>query len=195
MHRPYFLPNRNNSLRYTAFTPVVEDIKMSITYLQLLQERSREQTEQVRTAVAADVLSALLANAKEGGTFRYLVYDRLKFSPEAYRALYLAGGATIVDTYAVPQTGSDEAEPRQLSDLRLLAEAAELTPHPSLKNLAGEPLSWPSEERTVLFCALNYALDLVEANKQLLEANRRLAERCEQLEQHPAPGHPPAAAQ
>lgn len=155
---------------------------MSITYLQLLQERSREQPDQVRTAVAADVLSALLDNAKEGGTFRYLVYDRLKLSPEAYRALYLAGGATIVDTYAIPDTGDDGAEPRPLADLRTLADAAELTPHPTLKNVAGEPLPWPSDERTMLFSALNYALDLVEANKQLHEVNRRLAARCEELE-------------
>lgn len=154
----------------------------SITYLELLQERSREQTEQVRTAVAADVLSALLSNAKDGGTFRYLVYDRLGFSREAYRALYLAGGATIVDTYAIPDTAANGVEPRPLADLRTLAEAAKLTPHPTLKNYAGDPLPWPSDERTMLFSALNYALDLVEANRQLHEANRRLAARCEELE-------------
>jgi hypothetical protein len=169
-----------------GFSAKNEGIMESITYLELLQERSREQPEQVRTAVAADVLSALLSNAKEGGTFRYLVYDRLGFSREAYTALYLAGGATIADTYAMPDTCTDGVEPRALADLRILAEAAELTPHPTLKNYAGEPLPWPSDERTVLFSALNYALDLVEANKQLNEANRRLAARCEELESHTA---------
>jgi hypothetical protein len=165
---------------------------ITYTYLELLQERSREQTEQVRTAVAADVLNALLRNAKEGGTFQYLVYDRLGFSREAYTALYLAGGATIAATYAVPDTGDSEHEPRPLADLRTLAEAAELTPHPTLKDVTGDPLPWPSDERTVLFSALNYALDLVEANKQLIEANRRLTEHCEQLDGHPAPIRPPS---
>jgi hypothetical protein len=163
---------------------------MKSYYLELLRERSREQPEKIRAAVAADVISALLEHAKEGGTFRYLVYDRLGFSQESFTSLYLAGGANIAETFAIPDTGSDEKEPRPLADLRVLAEAAELTPHPTLQNVAGEPLPWPSEERTILFSALDYALELAEANRQLQEANRRLAERCEQLEGHPAPSIP-----
>jgi hypothetical protein len=32
---------------------------------------------------------------KEGGTYRYLIYDRLGFGPEAYTALYVNGGMDL----------------------------------------------------------------------------------------------------
>jgi len=41
------------------------------------------------------VFEKIAEHAKEGGTFRTLIYDRLGFGPEAYFPLYLAGGMDI----------------------------------------------------------------------------------------------------
>lgn len=43
----------------------------------------------------AFVFKSIVDNVKEGGTFRYLIYDRLGFGTEAYTPLYLAGGMYI----------------------------------------------------------------------------------------------------
>lgn len=163
---------------------------MKTADLERLYEQSRSQAEDVRIAVAADVINALLKNAREGRTFRYMLYDLLDFSPAAYTPLYLAGGAAIVDTYAVPDLGLEGDEPQQLVALRTLADAAAMIPHPTLTTVAGDPVPMPSPERSALFAALHYAEDLVGANRQLHESVRRLTERCEQFEGAQAASRP-----
>jgi hypothetical protein len=81
-----------------------------------LDERAREAAEdfpklvaacpyKMRLAVTAQVFEALVAHATEGGTFRYLIYDRLGFDVDAYTPLYLAGGMTISNEFDL---GRDE---------------------------------------------------------------------------------------
>jgi hypothetical protein len=41
------------------------------------------------------VISCLIKNAKEHGSFRYLIYDTMGYGTEAYTPLYLAGGMAI----------------------------------------------------------------------------------------------------
>jgi len=48
-----------------------------------------------RLAVAGWVFKHVVAHAKEGGSYRYLIYKRLGFGPDAYVPLYLAGGMEI----------------------------------------------------------------------------------------------------
>lgn len=36
----------------------------------------------------------------EGGTFRYLIYDRMGYGPEAYTPLYRAGGIAISNAFS-----------------------------------------------------------------------------------------------
>jgi hypothetical protein len=50
---------------------------------------------ETRLAVAAWVFEAIVKHAEEGGSFRYLIYERLGFDADAYVPLYLAGGLTI----------------------------------------------------------------------------------------------------
>ena len=53
--------------------------------------------QETRLRVVEWVFRHLYNHAHEGGTFRYLIYDRLNFGPEAYVPLYQAGGMTISD--------------------------------------------------------------------------------------------------
>jgi hypothetical protein len=59
-----------------------------------------------KLAIAAWVFQAIVAHAREGGTFRHLIYGRLGFEPDAYVPLYEAGGMTISNEFQL----SPEAE-------------------------------------------------------------------------------------
>lgn len=54
---------------------------------------------EVKLAVTAWVMRAIVEHAQEGGTFRYLIYERLGFEPDAYVPLYDAGGLTISNEF------------------------------------------------------------------------------------------------
>jgi hypothetical protein len=54
---------------------------------------------ETRLAIAAWVFRHVVDHAKDGGTFRYLIYDRLGFDSDAYMPLYLAGGMTISNEF------------------------------------------------------------------------------------------------
>jgi len=45
------------------------------------------------------VLKHVADHLKEGGTFRYLIYDRMGYGPEAYLPLYEAGGMAISNAF------------------------------------------------------------------------------------------------
>ncbi len=64
---------------------------------------------ETRLAVAAWVFKAIVEHAQEGGSFRYLIYDRLGFGPDAYLPLYEAGGMTISNEFDLKkEKGGDE---------------------------------------------------------------------------------------
>ncbi len=72
---------------------------------------------ETRLAVAAWVMEHIVAHAKEGGTFRFLIYERLGFGPDAYVPLYNAGGMTIsnefnLDAQTRPSENAGDDEPR-----------------------------------------------------------------------------------
>lgn len=52
-----------------------------------------------RLAVTAWVIKNVVDNGTEGGSFRYFIYDRLGFGPDAYVPLYEAGGMTITNEF------------------------------------------------------------------------------------------------
>jgi hypothetical protein len=155
---------------------------MDRNYLKNLLEFAQEQPDDVRIAVIAETLRAILDNAQEGGSFRYFMYDRLNLPPSAYVPLYLAGGMTVTNAFVLPGDLGELNVPSPISHLREMAEAAPMMPHQTLKRPTGEPIEFPSPERSALFAALHAAVDLAESNAQLQEANRRLSERCEKLE-------------
>jgi hypothetical protein len=50
---------------------------------------------ETRLAIAAWVFKHITAQAQQGGSFRYLIYNRLGFDSDAYVPLYDAGGMEI----------------------------------------------------------------------------------------------------
>lgn len=134
-----------------------------------------------RIAIAVQVIRGILDNAREGGTFRYLIYDRLNFSPETYVPLYYAGGMQISDSFVL----TDQVEPGippVVATLEELAKAEPMEPHPTLTRADGSPVPWPTRRRSDLFAALHFMRDLLESNRALVEANRRLSAQCKTLE-------------
>lgn len=63
---------------------------------------------ETRLAVAAWVFKNIVDHATEGGSFRYLIYDRLGFETDAYVPLYLAGGMTISNEFDLSNDGEPE---------------------------------------------------------------------------------------
>jgi len=64
---------------------------------------------ETRLAIVAWVFKAIVDHAIEGGTFRYLIYDRLGFDVDAYVPLYSAGGMTISNEFDLsPKDATDE---------------------------------------------------------------------------------------
>ncbi len=57
---------------------------------------------ETRLAITEQVFKAIVAHATEGGSFRYLIYDRLGFEADAYTPLYMAGGMTISNEFDLP---------------------------------------------------------------------------------------------
>jgi len=52
---------------------------------------------QTKLDIAAWVISKIDEHGNEPGSFRYLIYNRLGFGPEAYVPLYEAGGMNITN--------------------------------------------------------------------------------------------------
>jgi hypothetical protein len=65
--------------------------------------------EDIKLTNAVDFMRAIVAHCIEGGSFRYLIYDRLGFGPEAYVPMLEAGGMQF--TNACPVNMDPEAPP------------------------------------------------------------------------------------
>lgn len=54
---------------------------------------------ETRLAVTAWVFRSICEHAREGGSFRYLIYEKLGFNEDAYVPLYDAGGMVISNEF------------------------------------------------------------------------------------------------
>jgi hypothetical protein len=65
---------------------------------------------ETKLAITAWVFRNLVKHATEGGTYRYLIYERLGFDPDAYLILMDAGGMTISNEFILeePEESSDD---------------------------------------------------------------------------------------
>lgn len=99
---------------------LLEDIRQN------LDERTKEIEEvypklvaecpyDTKLAIVAWVFEHIVAHAKEGGTFRYLIYDRLGFGLDAYVPLYYAGGMTISNEFTLGDTNGPRHPQNQAS--------------------------------------------------------------------------------
>lgn len=60
-----------------------------------------------RLTAAEHIFRVLVEHAQDGGTFRYLIYDRLGFDLDAYVPLLAAGGMEISNEFAMVAADDD----------------------------------------------------------------------------------------
>ena len=68
-------------------------------YNNQLQDLADKCDYETKLAVTAWVFRNIIEHAKEGGSYRYLIYDRLGFEPDAYVPLFDAGGMEISNEF------------------------------------------------------------------------------------------------
>jgi hypothetical protein len=69
------------------------------SYDDYVRETWEKTDSEVKLALTAYVFRMLKEHMNEGGTYRYLIYDRLGFGPEAYTALYVNGGMDLSNAF------------------------------------------------------------------------------------------------
>jgi len=62
---------------------------------------------ETKLAVACWVMKHVYAHAKEGGTYRYLIYHRLGFGPDSYAPMMFADALNISNEFTLPSEGSE----------------------------------------------------------------------------------------
>jgi hypothetical protein len=73
-----------------------------------LQKLQEECSYEMKLAVTAWVFEKIVEHANDPGSFRYLIYDRMGFGPDAYVPLYYAGGMTITNEFDLTEGSKDE---------------------------------------------------------------------------------------
>lgn len=68
-----------------------------------------DMTEEQRLAAADVIFRAIDAHAREGGSMRYLIYDRLGLSSGSYRTMYCAGAMNVSNIYKLKSGGEEDA--------------------------------------------------------------------------------------
>ena len=82
-----------------------------------------------KLAVTAWVFKNIVEHAREGGSYRYLIYDRLGFDLDAYVPLFEAGGMEI----------SNEFDIERISDIIAIVKEHKLDVLKSVLNMCDEP--------------------------------------------------------
>lgn len=75
---------------------------------------------EIRLAVACWTIKHVLAHAREGGTFRYLIYHRLGFGPEAYAPMQWHGALEVSNEFDLTE---ETAKERHSEALKTFARA------------------------------------------------------------------------
>lgn len=74
-----------------------------MTEPKIIEELVEKCDYDTKLAVTAWVFEKIMEHALEGGSFRYLIYGRLGFRPDAYVPLYKAGGMEISNEFDLTQ--------------------------------------------------------------------------------------------
>ena len=72
-------------------------------FLENLDKEIEKIDYETRLKVAAFVIKNILEHAKEGGSYRYLIYERLGFEADAYGVLQEAGALEISNEFNIDQ--------------------------------------------------------------------------------------------
>lgn len=106
---------------------------------------------QTKLDIAAWVISKIDEHGADGGSFRYLIYERLGFGPDAYVPLFEAGGMNItneLDYDTIPNLRKI-IEEEKIDNLKL-KQATRTCDEPGC--FAHATCGWPDEPRYRLTC-------------------------------------------
>ena len=72
------------------------------------------------------VFTHLCDHMNDGGSFRYLIYNRMGFGPEAYTTLYMAGGMALSNAFGELEDMREVIESLRRNDPELAKKVAEI---------------------------------------------------------------------
>jgi hypothetical protein len=108
-----------------------------------LEDLVEECSYETKLAVTAWVMKHIVEHAKEGGSYRYLIYDRLGFGPDAYVPLYEAGGMEISNEFDMERIDNIRAKVRE-EKIDVLKPILSLCDEPGCFNGAGN--GWEAKD-------------------------------------------------
>ena len=114
------------------------NMKDNETYMQELVDKCDYDT---KLAVTAWVMKHIVDHARDGGTYRYLIYDRLGFEMDAYGVL-LSAGMTISNDFDL-NTVPDAREALAANDHEKLKKVLSCCDEPGCYDQIS--CGWPSE--------------------------------------------------
>ncbi len=97
---------------------------------------------EMKLAVTRWAIKHIVEHAKEGGSFRYLIYDRLCFGPDAYVPLYDAGAMTITNEFDIDNMDAIKPKVRE-ERIESLKPLLNMCDEPGCFKDAG--CGWPSD--------------------------------------------------
>jgi hypothetical protein len=116
-----------------------------------------------KLAVTAWVFKNIVDHATSGGSFRYLIYDRLGFEIDSYVPLYLAGGMEI----------SNEFDMTRMEEIKNHVVENKIESMKKIIHLCDEPdcfddisTGWPSDNGYRRTCSNHYRVDEKAKNTQ-----------------------------
>lgn len=97
---------------------------------------------EMKLAVTRWAMKHIVDHARDGGSFRYLIYDRLGFGPDAYVPLCDAGGMTITNEFDIENMDAIKAKVRE-ERIESLKPLLNMCDEPGCFKDAG--CGWPSD--------------------------------------------------
>ena len=117
-----------------------------------MDEMAEECPSELKLAVTRWVMKHIVDHAKEGGSYRYLIYDRLGFGPEAYVPL-LDDGMFI----------SNEFDVEQMNKIKTIVKEQKIDTLKEVLHLCDETdcykdvsCGWPSDKGYRRTCSKHY---------------------------------------
>lgn len=107
---------------------------------------------EIKLAVTKWVMKHIVNHAREGGSYRYLIYDRLGFGPESYVPL-CADGLTISNEFDL-NLKDNVVEAYKSGDEKKMKEALGLCDEPGCFEYIS--CGWPSESGYRSTCGEHY---------------------------------------
>jgi hypothetical protein len=117
-----------------------------------LDEMADKCPSKLKLAVTRWVMKHIVDHAREGGSYRYLIYNRLGFGPEAYAPL-CDDGMTISNEFDIDNMDAIKAKVRE-EKIESLKPLLNMCDEPGCFKNAG--CGWPSENGYRRTCGEHY---------------------------------------